>query len=603
MIATRPRSCGAGTPAARRRLARLEARGAGGGRARRARGAAHPRAPCAATAIARCSRFTRRFDGVALAARRRCACRPTTWPRRTATSRPRVRRDLALAARRIRAFHAPPARALVVASATPSGARLGQLHQAARRVGVYVPGGRAAYPSTVLMTALPARVAGVDEVDRGVAGRDRRATRRSSSRPATSPASTRSTASAARRRWRRWPTARRPSRASTRSSGRATSTSRRRSGCLRAGRHRLHRRPERGADPRRRLGVARGRRRRHAGAGRARPAGGRDLRHARSPARRGASRRRSPSSSPRCRGARIAARSLARFGAIVVTASLAEAVALANRLAPEHLELLVRTPRRWVPRIRHAGAVFVGPHTPEAFGDYLAGPNHVLPTGGTARFASPLGVYDFVKRTSLIEAGPRTLARLGPAVARLARLEGLDGARALGRAPAREPRSRRTLADPPRRGRIALMALQARRAPARHKGRVGGGRAQDQGDRHPARPRSSTASGRYAVKTGIPFLDHMLELFAQARVLRPDRAGARRSRGRLPPHGRGRRAGARPGAARGARRQGRHPPLRRGHRAARRGARADGGRPLRAAVPRLRRAASSRRRSAASTSS
>ena len=122
----------------------------------------------------------------------------------------------------------------------------------------------------------------------------------------------------------------------------------------------------------------------------------------------------------------IAARSLARFGAVVVTASLAEAVALANRLAPEHLELLVRAPRRWVPHIRHAGAVFVGPHTPEAFGDYLAGPNHVLPTGGTARFASPLGVYDFVKRTSLIEAGPRTLARLGPAVARLARLEGLD---------------------------------------------------------------------------------------------------------------------------------------------------------------------------------
>jgi histidinol dehydrogenase len=129
-----------------------------------------------------------------------------------------------------------------------------------------------------------------------------------------------------------------------------------------------------------------------------------------------------------------AARSLARYGAVVVTRSVAEAVALANRLAPEHLELLVRTPARWLPRLRHAGAIFVGPHTPEAFGDYLAGPNHVLPTGGTARWASPLGVYDFMKRTSVIEARPRTLRRLGPAVMRLAALEGLD---AHGRAVAR----------------------------------------------------------------------------------------------------------------------------------------------------------------------
>src|SRR5581483_124218 len=106
--------------------------------------------------------------------------------------------------------------------------------------------------------------------------------------------------------------------------------------------------------------------------------------------------------------------------------SLADAVALADRLAPEHLELLVRDPARWARRIRHAGAVFLGPWAPEAFGDYLAGPNHVLPTGGTARFASPLGVYDFVKRTSVIDARPRTLRRLGPPVVRLARLEGLE---------------------------------------------------------------------------------------------------------------------------------------------------------------------------------
>ena len=86
----------------------------------------------------------------------------------------------------------------------------------------------------------------------------------------------------------------------------------------------------------------------------------------------------------------------------------------------------MRKPAHWMNHVHHAGAVFLGQDAPEAFGDYLAGPNHVLPTGGTARFGSPLGVYDFIKRTSVIEARPRTLAQLGPAVVRLARLEGLD---------------------------------------------------------------------------------------------------------------------------------------------------------------------------------
>jgi histidinol dehydrogenase len=122
----------------------------------------------------------------------------------------------------------------------------------------------------------------------------------------------------------------------------------------------------------------------------------------------------------------IAARSLRAYGAVIVTRSLADAVALANRIAPEHLELLVRDARAWVAKLRHVGAIFVGPYAPEAFGDYLAGPSHVLPTGGTARWASPLGVADFTKRTTVIEAEPRTLAALGPAVARLAALEGLD---------------------------------------------------------------------------------------------------------------------------------------------------------------------------------
>ena len=123
----------------------------------------------------------------------------------------------------------------------------------------------------------------------------------------------------------------------------------------------------------------------------------------------------------------IASRSLETYGAAVVTRDLAEAVDLANRFAPEHLELMVRNPRELLTEIRNAGAVFLGMHTPEALGDYLAGPNHVLPTGGTARFASPLGVYDFVKRTNVLSFSQEALARYGGPTVRLAGLEGLDG--------------------------------------------------------------------------------------------------------------------------------------------------------------------------------
>lgn len=121
-----------------------------------------------------------------------------------------------------------------------------------------------------------------------------------------------------------------------------------------------------------------------------------------------------------------ATRALARYGGVFVVRSLREAIELANRIAPEHLELAVARPERWLSAIRHAGAVFLGSYAPEPLGDYLAGPNHVLPTGATARFGSPLGVYDFVKRTSIIGGTARALARLGPSVVRLARLEGLD---------------------------------------------------------------------------------------------------------------------------------------------------------------------------------
>ncbi len=121
----------------------------------------------------------------------------------------------------------------------------------------------------------------------------------------------------------------------------------------------------------------------------------------------------------------IAARALARYGAIIVAGDLDEAIAFSNRIAPEHLELAVADPFAVLPMIRHAGAIFMGHHTPEAAGDYLAGPNHTLPTGGTARFFSPLGVDDFVKKSSLVSLSRAGLQRVGDAIIHLAELEGL----------------------------------------------------------------------------------------------------------------------------------------------------------------------------------
>jgi histidinol dehydrogenase len=110
---------------------------------------------------------------------------------------------------------------------------------------------------------------------------------------------------------------------------------------------------------------------------------------------------------------------------LLVTENLEEAVNLANRLAPEHLELALEDPEYWVEKIQNAGAVFLGHYTPEAMGDYLAGPNHVLPTSCTARFSSPLGVYDFVKRTSLISYSQEALEKCSKTVTLLAEMEDL----------------------------------------------------------------------------------------------------------------------------------------------------------------------------------
>ncbi|SDO56839.1 histidinol dehydrogenase [Halomonas shengliensis] len=121
----------------------------------------------------------------------------------------------------------------------------------------------------------------------------------------------------------------------------------------------------------------------------------------------------------------IVRESLARRGALIACRDRAEAVSLINRIAPEHLELSVANPEGWLPEVRHAGAIFMGRHTAEALGDYCAGPNHVLPTSGTARFSSPLGVYDFQKRSSIIHCSAEGASQLGRVASVLARGESL----------------------------------------------------------------------------------------------------------------------------------------------------------------------------------
>jgi histidinol dehydrogenase len=122
----------------------------------------------------------------------------------------------------------------------------------------------------------------------------------------------------------------------------------------------------------------------------------------------------------------ITLKSLEKYGAIIVARGMKEVTQLANTIAPEHIELIVKQPQKWAREIRNAGAIFLGPYSTPPLGDYFAGPNHVLPTGGSARFFSPLGTYDFLKRTTIIQAEKRALRALAPRITHLARLEGLD---------------------------------------------------------------------------------------------------------------------------------------------------------------------------------
>ena len=122
----------------------------------------------------------------------------------------------------------------------------------------------------------------------------------------------------------------------------------------------------------------------------------------------------------------IARKSWDDYGGIIVVGDLADAAPLADRIAPEHLEIAPAEPKMLLDKVRHAGAIFLGRHTPEAMGDYIAGPNHVLPTSRSARFSSGLSVLDFMKRTSLLSLDAGAMARLGPDAIALAEAEGLD---------------------------------------------------------------------------------------------------------------------------------------------------------------------------------
>ena len=129
---------------------------------------------------------------------------------------------------------------------------------------------------------------------------------------------------------------------------------------------------------------------------------------------------------PKMERKNIIAQSLSNRGALILVDDLKQAIDLTNRIAPEHLELSIENPEQYLPEIRHAGAIFMGRYTAEALGDYCAGPNHVLPTAGTARFSSPLGVYDFIKRSSVIYCSKESADSLGKVASELARGEFLQ---------------------------------------------------------------------------------------------------------------------------------------------------------------------------------
>jgi len=385
--------------------------------------------------------FTERFDGVRLTAR---GMRVDPAKLRTAAAElPRhVAAALRLAARRIRAFHARQRQASWRYRDT-SGVSLGQNITPLRRVGVYVPGGHAAYPSSVLMNVIPARVAGVAQVvmvsPAGSAGHA----------PAVLAAAhiagvdelyqiggAQAVAALA---------------YGTRTVARVDKIVGPGNAFVQAAKRQVYGTVDidSTAGPSEVLVIA------DTSAtpayvaadllAQAEHGSGDESAILLTPSKRLATAVQAEIAAQVAvlpRRAEIE-RVLRRKGALIVTRDLDEAIALAEEIAPEHLEVMTRRPEKIAARLRNAGAIFLGDHSPAPLGDYMAGPNHVLPTGGSARFFSPLGTYDFVKRTSIVAASPRALRTLAPAVETLAKLEGYDAHAAAVRIRGEKPRNRR----------------------------------------------------------------------------------------------------------------------------------------------------------------
>jgi histidinol dehydrogenase len=366
--------------------------------------------------------YVKKFDGVALTPRtlrvpdRDLAAAEAALPAA-------VRRALMLAARRIRAFHARQRQASW-RYRDAAGLELGQNITPLRRVGVYVPGGHAAYPSSVLMNVIPARVAGVENVIMvSPAGRDGHA-------PAVLAAARIAGASAVYRIGGAQAVA--ALAYGTRTIARVDKIVGPGNAYVQAAKRQVYGQVDidSTAGPSEVLVIA------DAAANprfvaadllaQAEHGSGDESALLLTPSPRlAAAVQRAIAAQLQALPRRAAIeRILRRRGALIVTRDLDEAVALAEEVAPEHLELLVRDPGALTRRLRNAGAIFEGPWAPAPLGDYLAGPNHVLPTGGSARFFSPLGTYDFVKRTSVVRGSAAAMRRLGPAVETLAALEG-----------------------------------------------------------------------------------------------------------------------------------------------------------------------------------
>ena len=536
---------------ARLRAVRRPTRRASIGGARHRRGRAPPRRP-------RRARLYARFDGARLIAAACASIRAELRAAADVAAASRARRPAIWRRAASRAFHARQRQASW-RYRDAVGLRLGQQITPLRRVGVYVPGGHAAYPSSVLMNVLPARVAGVREIIMVVAGAGATGQSPRCSPPPTSPGSTAvyriggAQAVAALAYGTRHRAARRQDRRPRQRlrAGREAAWST-------AGRHRLDRRAERGA------GHCRRQRRpgatsppicsrrpstaaatsapccsRRRGAWRAAGPGG-DRRAARGAA--APRRHRARPAPPRRAGRRAQPRRGGRArragGARAPRADGARSAALA-------------------PRLRNAGALFLGPYAPAPLGDYLAGPNHVLPTGGSARFFSPLGVYDFVKRTSVVVARRRRAAAPGAGDRDAGRAGGLRGAcrgdpRALrSRADRRMARSRderaasrrrptpreraseRPIVTPDERSTAAALPrgadLAARDRPATTEPRTARASARadqrHEGDRHPRRRShvDGTRRGRGRHRRAVP-RPHARQLRA-ARLLRPRACG------------------------------------------------------------------------------